>query len=136
MKCVANSGKSVCPMCRIDIVIPEEFKCLYDTNIIKNKEHIDHQNLDDAIRIHLLLNNTNEEEDDGGKQMFMIGLNSIEYVHKHLEEVTIDVLFEELSKINYATGGEVLYTDVRFVDIVRLGYDLKEYCICNDLSIR
>ena len=34
MKCVANSGKSVCPMCRIDIVIPEEFKSLYDTNII------------------------------------------------------------------------------------------------------
>ena len=128
MKCVANSGKSMCPMCRIDIVIPDEFKCLYDTNIIKNKEHIAHQNLDDAIRIHLLLNNTTEEEEDeydeeeyeddeGDRQMFMIGLNSIEYVHKHLDEVTMDVLFEELSKINYATGCEVLYTDVRFVDI-------------------
>ena len=144
MKCVANSGKSMCPMCRIDIVIPDEFKCLYDTNIIKNKEHIEHQNLDDAIRIHLLLNNTTEEEDDeydeeeyeedeGGRQMFMIGLNSIEYVHKPMDEVTMDVLFEELSKINYATGGEILYTDIRFVDIIRLGYDLKEYCICNDL---
>ena len=38
MKCVANSGKSVCPMCRIDIVILEE--------------HIEHQNLDDAIRVY------------------------------------------------------------------------------------
>ena len=82
MKCVANSGKSVCPMCRIDIVIPEE--------------HIEHQNLDDAIRIHLLLNNTTEEEEDeGGKQMFMIGLNSIEYVHTPMDDVTIDVLFED-----------------------------------------
>ena len=42
----------------------------------------------------LLLNNTNEE----GRQMFMIGLNSIEYVH-----IPMDVLVEELSKINYAT---------------------------------
>ena len=62
----------------------------------------------------LLLNNTNEE----GRQMFMIGLNSIEYVH-----IPMDVLVEELSKINYATWWKILYT----VDIVMLGY--KEYCV-------
>ena len=132
IKCIAITGKEECPFCKKTVIITDEYKDLLTESKIKNKKYIEKENLEAAI----LIEQEQEQNNNIPEERFIIiGTNSIFYRHRLIRDITYNIIFEELAKINYARNNERIVTDKIFIDIMSLVYHIKEMSIVHNMPI-
>ena len=132
IKCIAITGKEECPFCKKPVIITDEYKELLIESKIKNKKYIEKENLEAA----LLIEREQEQNNNIPEERFIIiGTNSIFYRHRLIRDITYNIIFEELAKINYARNNERIVTDKIFIDIMSLVYHIKEMSIVHNMPI-
>jgi hypothetical protein len=137
IKCVANTGKTKCPLCKADVIIPDEYHEILNKKMLENEDYIENQNFQAAQEIQAAQESIRERIRDREpirerESVRIIGHNLVRCVIRHIPEFTRMSLFEELVHLNYAESNSRITTDHRVFGICEAIYSIKEHLVLYD----
>ena len=131
-ECIAKSGTSQCPICRLDITIPTQYQYLFEKSKKEKEARIQNQNEEASRELATQLSSSSSSR--RRRNMILLGGRELEF--NPLQVWNPEDLFIHMATINQSRQREQINVHQYTIDICNHMYELKALSIETGISFR